>query len=161
MSYRWFRWWYILTLPLIISPCVVAGMIFVEAYMEDTTKVLGSLPLLIFSAVLSYTSLAFLLNSTEISVEEELLTMRHGPLPWRGSAYRLSDCRKFFADTVVDGRKTVNGVKITFMDESTDTLTLAKTAEEAEMWAATLNERLKDYRIEQASRKPAPVSTRE
>jgi hypothetical protein len=122
-------------------------MIFVEAYTEDTTKVLGSIPLLFFSIILSYTSLAYLLNITEISVEDDLLTVRHGPIPWRGCAYRLSDCRKFFADKIPEDRATTNGVRINFVDDSFTTLTYTRTAEEAEIWAATLNEKLKDYEI--------------
>ena len=81
MRYRWFSRWTLLTLPLVPSPFVIGGMMFVEAYTEHPQKVLGGIPILLFSIILSYFSLAFLFNSTEVAVEGELVTVRHGPLP--------------------------------------------------------------------------------
>ena len=153
MTYRWFKWWTLLTLPLLVSPFIIIGMLFVEAYVEHPGRILGSVPVLILSFMLSYFSLAHLLNSTEIDIEDELDTVRHGPLPWRGCAYRLRDCEEFRADKIYEGRFTSDGVRIRFVDNSFENLCYTISREEAEEWARNLNERLFLFKKEDLSKK--------
>lgn len=142
MIYRWFRWWSLLTLPLVASPFMVGGMLLVEAYTETPEALLASVPVLLFSFILSYFSLAYLLNTTEVAVEDDLVTVRHGPIPWKGRAYRLRDCENFRADKIFEGRFTSDGVRIRFIDNSFENLAYTRGPEEAEEWARILNEQL-------------------
>ncbi len=142
MTYRWFRWWTLLTLPLVASPFIVGGMMFVEAYTEEPSRVLGTLPVLAFSLLLSYFSLAYLCNTTEVAIEEDLLTVRHGPVPWKGRAYRLRDCEEFRAEKIYEGRFSTDGIRIRFVDNSFENLCYTKSLEEAKAWARSLNEHI-------------------
>lgn len=117
-------------------------MLFVEAYIEHPGRVLGSLPVLLLSLLVSYISLAYLFNTTEVAIEEELVTVRHGPIPWRGCAFRLKDCEEFRADKVLDGRFTYDGIRMRFVDNTFENLCYTKDADEAKQWARNLNEAL-------------------
>ena len=142
MKYRWFRWWALLTLPFILSPFVVVGMLFVEAFSDTPDRILTSIPVVIFSCILSYMSLANLFNSTEIQVDDERVHVIHGPIPWRGTSFRLRDIQEFRGDLILDGRATLPGVRLRFIDDSFESLCYADTLEEAEEWARLLNEHL-------------------
>ena len=142
MIYKWFRWWALLTIPFILSPFVVVGMLFVEAYTETPEHILTSIPVVVFSCILAYLSLANLFNSTEVFVEEDKVHVVHGPIPWRGASYRLRDIQEFRPDQILEGRFTLPGVRLRFIDNSFENLTYAASAEQAEDWARTLNEHL-------------------
>ena len=142
MKYRWFRWWALLTIPFILSPFVVVGMLFVEAVSDAPERILTSIPVVIFSCILSYLCLANLFNSTEIQVDEERVHVEHGPIPWRGTSFRLRDIQEFRDDQIMEGRFTVPGVRIRFIDNSFETLCYATSPGEAEEWAQVLNEHL-------------------
>ena len=117
-------------------------MLFVDSYTETTEQLIGSVPIMIFSLILAYTSMAYLVNTTEVTVENELVTVRHGPLPWRGRRYRLRDCQNFRADKIFESRFTSDGVRIRFIDDTFENLVYTEDAEEAEEWAQFLNEQL-------------------
>jgi hypothetical protein len=153
--YRWFRWWTLLTLPFVASPFVVGGMMFVEAYTEEPSRIFGALPVLAFSMILAYLSMAYLVNSTEVSIEGDLLTVRHGPLPWKGCAFRLRDCEEFRADKIYEGRFTTDGVRIRFVDNSFENLVYAKNPEQAKQWSRELNEYLFLLKADQGRSKPS------
>lgn len=112
---------------------------FVEAYTEHPQKVLGGIPILLFSIILSYFSLAFLFNSTEVAVEGELVTVRHGPLPWKGCAVRLKDCSEFYVGKVEENRFGGDGVRVRFFDGTSEPLTHSGTVERGKEWVKRLN----------------------
>ncbi|MFA5507325.1 MAG: hypothetical protein WC314_20435 [Vulcanimicrobiota bacterium] len=139
MTYRWFRRWTLLTVPLVPGPFVIAGMMFVEAFVERPQHVLGAIPILFFSIILSYFSMAYLLNSTRVQVEGDLVTVRHGPVPWKGAAFRLKDCKRFEPGKLDDGRFAQIGVRITFFDGTSEALAPSGTEEVALEWCKRLN----------------------
>jgi hypothetical protein len=139
VNYRWFRWWILLALPLVPSPFVIGGMMFVEAYIENPQRVLGGIPILLFSIILSYCTLAFLFNSTSVEVEGDLVTVRHGPLPWKGCAVRLKDCSEFYVGKVEENRFGGHGVRVRFFDGTSEPLAHSGTVERAEEWVKRLN----------------------
>lgn len=139
MKHRWFRWWTLLTVPLVPGPFVVVGMMFVEAYTEHPQRALGTVPILLFSIIFSYCSLAFLLNSTQVRVEDELVTVRHGPVPWKGCAFRLKDCKNFYPGKLDEGRFAQYGVRITFYDGTSEALAPTPDEATAKEWCKRLN----------------------
>lgn len=145
MRYRWYRWWTLFTLPFLVAPFVVGGILFVEAYGGSPGRFMGVLPLFFFSLLGFYASLAYLFNSTELRVEDDLVTVRHGPVPWKGCAYRLVDCAQFFAENMPSGRMKFPAVRIRFHDDSYENLAYAGTIVQAESWALELNEHLLRY----------------
>lgn len=142
MTYKWFKWWNIITLPLVASPFVVVGVLFVEAYTESPEQVLASVPVVAFACILSYLSLAYLFNTSELVYDDTHVRVSHGPIPWRGATYRLRDCEEFRADRILEERLSTWGVRIRFIDNSFEDLMYASSLEEAEKWARTLNEHL-------------------
>lgn len=145
MSYRWFRWWTILTLPLVASPFVLGGMLFVEAYTENPERIVASLPVFLLSLAVAYSSLAYLVNVTTVTIEDDLVTVRHGPIPWKGKAYRLVDCEQFSAGKIQETRFTVDGIRIRFSDDSYENLSYASSEAQAQAWAKELNKALQNY----------------
>ena len=145
MTYRWFRWWTILTLPLVVSPFVLGGMLFVEAYTENPERIVASLPVFFLSIAVAYSSLAYLVNITSVTIEDDLVTVRHGPIPWKGKAYRLIDCEQFSAGKIQETRFTVDGIRIRFSDDSYENLSYASSEAQAQAWAKELNKSLKAY----------------
>jgi hypothetical protein len=139
VTYRWFRWWTVLTVPLVPGPFIIGGMMFVEAYTEHPQKVLGGIPILLFSIILSYYSIAFLSNSTRVAVEGDLITVRHGPVPWRGCAFRLKDCSEFYVGKVEENRFGGHGVRVRFFDGTSEPVAFSGTAERAKEWVKRLN----------------------
>lgn len=144
MIHKWFKWWTLLTLPFVISPFIVGGMLFVEAYTDHPGRILGSLPVLFFSLLLAYSSLAYLLNSSEVVLEDDLIRVVHGPIPWKGISFRLQGCEKFFADKITEGRFTTDGVRVRFIDGTYDNVIYADSATEAQEWAEELNYHLRE-----------------
>lgn len=142
MVYRWFKWWSILTLPLVVSPAVVVGMLFVEAFSDSPERVIASIPVVAFACILSYLSTAHLFNISEVLYDDTYVQVVHGPVPWRGASYRLRDCEEFRADKILEGRITSVGVRIRFIDNSFENLIYASSQEEADEWARRLNEHL-------------------
>ena len=119
-------------------------MMFVEAYTENPQKVLGAIPILLFSVVLAYYSLAFLFNSTKVAVEGELVTVRHGPIPWKGCAFRLKDCSEFYVGKVEERRFGAHGVRVRFFDGTSEPLSHAGTEKRAKEWVKRLNLHVQD-----------------
>lgn len=142
MTYKWFKWWTLLTLPLVVSPFVVVGVLFVEAYSESPEQIIASIPVVAFACILAYLSLAHLFNTSELNYDDTYVQVSHGPIPWRGTTYRLRDCEEFRADKIFDGRLSSWGLRIRFIDNSFDDLMYASSVEEAQAWARTLNEHL-------------------
>lgn len=145
MKYQWRRWWTWLTLPLIPSPFILAGMMFVEAYTEHPQRILGTIPLLLFSVILSYCSLAYFVNWTRVAVEGDFVTVRHGPMPWRGCAFRLKDCTEFYVGQVIEGRSKSQGVRVRFYDGTSEAVSSAGTEERAKEWVKRLNLHVKEF----------------
>lgn len=145
MTYRWFRWWTVLTTPLLLSPFVLMGVLVVEAVAESPERVIGAVPLVLLSLALAYASLAYLVNSTRITLEEDTVAVRHGPVPWKGKAYHLVECAEFFPGKITETRFTVDGVRIRFLDDSCEDLAYAADPDQAACWAQQLNLGLQQY----------------
>ncbi len=86
---------------------------------------------------LAYYTLALLINITEIKVGPQQLTIRHGPLPWRGNKNLApADIKQLYCkEKISRGRRSANVTyevrAITSMDTREDLVTGLSNAEEA------------------------------
>lgn len=80
----------------------------------------GQLPMALFGTLhagvgvfLAYSVLTGFLNSTRIGLEQGVLTVKHGPLPWPGSgAWRKEDLAQLYGEEHVSRGK--NGTSVTY-----------------------------------------------
>jgi hypothetical protein len=112
---RWFSWTYLLMLFF----CVVWNGFLVfwygMAFATDAPLAFKLFPLLhvAVGVFLTYATLAGFVNRTTLRIERDHLTVRHGPLPWRGNldVSTLSLSQLFCTEKISQGR---NGTTVRY-----------------------------------------------
>lgn len=84
---RWFSWVYLLLLFFCVMWWGFLAVWYGLALTADAPLVFKLFPLLHVAAgvCLAYTTVAGFLNRTTFRIERDHLTVRHGPVPWRGN----------------------------------------------------------------------------
>lgn len=108
--HRWFSWGYILLLFF----CVMWNGFLVSwygiAFTADAPLIFKLFPLLHVAAgvFITYLTLAGFVNRTTFCIERDHLTVRHGPLPWRGNLDVSTDMLQqlFCTEKIVRGRNS-------------------------------------------------------
>ena len=86
IRYRWLKPSVINT---VVIPMALLGLptfviLWGEASLEETSDWAGAIFLSTIWLLAIYSYLAHILNSTSVAINEQSLTLRHMPLPWRG-----------------------------------------------------------------------------
>jgi hypothetical protein len=84
---RWFSWVYLLLLFFCVMWFGFLAVWYGLAFSSDAPLMFKLFPLIHVAAglFLAYTTVAGFLNSTTFRIDRDHLTVRHGPLPWRGN----------------------------------------------------------------------------
>lgn len=82
LEHVWFSGWLLVCLSIAAG---YAAWLAVSELDSGGWRTFGSVLLLLFAAVMAYYACCVLVNSTEFRVDDENLSVRHGPLPWFGN----------------------------------------------------------------------------
>jgi hypothetical protein len=121
LSYRWFRFQHLFLAFfavfwngfLVVWYVAVAGMAMEGNSLEVAPFALFPLIHVTVGLGVGYTALTGLVNSTTLAVNQAGLSVRHGPLPWRGNVdFASSDLEQLFLTRRVSNSK--NGSTVVF-----------------------------------------------
>jgi hypothetical protein len=119
LSWRWFSPFK--HLVMLLSPIVCFAILVLWYYMflssDDVPWQVVAFSLLYVGAGISigYIAVAGLLNSTTLAIKDGVLTVRHGPLPWRGNhTLPTEELRQLFCQQHISSYRGGGGTPISY-----------------------------------------------